>query len=133
MGTDAISPLRQRMIEDMSARQLTPPTQKGHIRACKRFLMHVLPKGFHRIRHYGLFANGNRTANIARARELLGAVPRVAGPEEKKAATPDEPRVLPCPCPRCGDRMIVIEVFAPGCEPRYRPTPAPTPIRIDTS
>ena len=37
MGTDAISPLRQRMIEDMSARQLTPPTQKGHIRACKRF------------------------------------------------------------------------------------------------
>ena len=92
----------------------------------RRFLMHVLPKGFHRIRHYGLFANGNRTANIARARELLGAVPRVAGPEEKKAATPDEPRVLPCPCPRCGDRMIVIEVFAPGCEPRYRPTPTPT-------
>jgi hypothetical protein len=40
-----------------------------------RFLMHVLPKGFHRIRHYGLFANGSRTANIARARELLGAVP----------------------------------------------------------
>ena len=37
MGTDAISPLRQRMIEDMSARQLTPPAQKGHIRACKRF------------------------------------------------------------------------------------------------
>jgi hypothetical protein len=36
MGTDAISPLRQRMIEDMSARQLRPPTQKGHIRACKR-------------------------------------------------------------------------------------------------
>ena len=99
----------------------------------RRFLMHVLPKGFHRIRHYGLFANGNRTANIARARELLGAVPRVARPEEKKAATPDEPRVLPCPCPRCGGRMIVIEVFAPGCEPRYRPTPAPTPIRIDTS
>ena len=37
MGTDAISPLRQRMIEDMSARQLSPPTQKSHIRACKRF------------------------------------------------------------------------------------------------
>ena len=37
----------------------------------RRFLMHVLPKGFHRIRHYGLFANGNRAANIARARELL--------------------------------------------------------------
>jgi Putative transposase/Transposase zinc-binding domain len=99
----------------------------------RRFLMHVLPKGFHRIRHYGLFANGNRAANIARARELLGAAPRIVEPEEEKAAAPDEPRVLPCPCPRCGGRMIVIEVFARGCEPRYPPTPAPTPIRIDTS
>jgi hypothetical protein len=98
----------------------------------RRFLMHVLPKGFHRIRHYGLFANGNRAANIARARELLGAAPRVVEPEEQKTAAPDEPRVLACSCPRCGGRMIVIEVFAPGCEPRY-PTPAPTPIRIDTS
>ena len=99
----------------------------------RRFLMHVLPKGFHRIRHYGLFANGNRAANIARARELLGAAPRIVEPEEEKAAAPDEPRVLPCPCPRCGGRMILIEVFARGCEPRHRPTPAPTPIRIDTS
>jgi len=100
----------------------------------RRFLMHVLPKGFHRIRHYGLFANGNRAANIARARELLGAAPPVVEPVEEKAAAPDEPRVLSCPCPRCGGRMIVIEVFARGCEPRYRPTtPAPTPIRIDTS
>ena len=99
----------------------------------RRFLLHVLPKGFHRIRHYGLFANGDRTANIARARELLGAARRVAEPEEQNAAAPDEPRVLPCPCPRCGGRMIVIEVFARGCEPRHRPTPAPAPIRIDTS
>jgi hypothetical protein len=95
----------------------------------RRFLMHVLPKGFHRIRHYGLFANGNRTANIARARELLGVSQRVVEPEQEKAAAPDEPRVLPCPCPRCGGRMIVIEVFARGCQPSYRPTP----IRIDTS
>jgi hypothetical protein len=100
----------------------------------RRFLMHVLPKGFHRIRHYGLFANGNRAANFARARELLGAAPRVVEPEEETAAAPrDEPRVLPSPCPRCGGRMIVIEVFARGCEPRYRPTPAPTPSSIDTS
>jgi hypothetical protein len=97
----------------------------------RRFLMHVLPKGFHRIRHYGLFANGNRAANIARARELIGAAPQVVEPE--KAAAPDEPRVLPCSCPRCGGRMIFIEVFARGCEPRYRPAPASTPIRIDTS
>jgi hypothetical protein len=98
----------------------------------RRFLMHVLPKGFHRIRHYGLLANGNRAANIAKARELLGAAPRVE-PEKEKSAAPDEPCVLPCPCPRCGGRMRVIEVFARGCEPRYRPAPTPAPIRIDTS
>jgi len=99
----------------------------------RRFLTHVLPKGFHRIRHYGLFASGNRAANIARARELLGAPPPVVDHEEEKAAPPDAPRVLPCPCPRCGGRMIVIEVFERGCEPTYRPTSPPTPIRIDTS
>ena len=49
---------------------MTPPTHEF----IRRFLTHVLPKGLHRIRHYGLFANGNRAANIARARELL-AVP----------------------------------------------------------
>ena len=89
------------------------------------------PKGFHRIRHYGLFANGNRADNIARLRELLRVAP-VVEPEAKTAA-PDEPRVLSCSCPRCGGRMIVIEVFARGCAPPYRPAPVPTPIRIDTS
>ena len=97
----------------------------------RRFLIHVLPKGFHRIRHYGLLATANRAASIARARELLGVEPRAVEPGEEKVAAPDEPRVLPCPCPRCGGRMIVIEMFARGCEPRWRPTPAP--IRIDTS
>jgi len=95
----------------------------------RRFLIHVLPRGFHRIRHYGLFASSNRTANIARARQLLGVASPVVEHEQMKAAAPDEPRVLPCPCPRCGGRMIVIEVFARGCEPTYRPTP----IGIDTS
>ncbi len=99
----------------------------------RRFLIHVLPKGFHRIRHYGLLANTNRAKSMARARELLGAAPRIVEPEEEKAPGAEEPRVLPCPCPRCGGRMIVIEVFARGCEPRYRPTPTPAPIRIDTS
>jgi hypothetical protein len=99
----------------------------------RRFLIHVLPKGFHRIRHYGLLANTNRAESIARARELLGAEPRVVEPEGKKAAALDEPRVLPCPCPRCGGRMIVIEVFAKGSPPRCQPTPPSATIRIDTS
>jgi len=76
----------------------------------------VLPKGFHRIRHYGLFANANRAENIARARALLNVAPPAAAPQEQ-------------PCPRSGGRMIVIETFAPGCEPRWRPMPS----RIDTS
>jgi putative transposase/transposase-like zinc-binding protein len=95
----------------------------------RRFLIHVLPKGFHRIRHYGLLASANRAANIAHAREMLAVPPRPKQPEAPAVA--DQPRVLPRPCPCCGDRMIVIETFDPGCEPRHRPTPAP--IRIDTS
>ena len=97
----------------------------------RRFLIHVLPKGFHRIRHYGLLASGNRAANIAHARELL-AMP-LKEPETAKAAEPGEPSVLPRPCPCCGGRMIIIETFARGCQPKHRPTPAPAEIRIDTS
>ena len=89
----------------------------------------MLPSGFHRIRHYGLFANANRADNIAKARALLGAEPPAADPQQQLDVTPNAPRVLRCPCPRCGARMIVIEVFARGCEPRRRPTPG----RFDTS
>jgi hypothetical protein len=98
----------------------------------RRFLIHVLPKGFHRIRHYGLLANGTRAANLAHARELL-AVPSPPKQPKTPEAAADEPRVLPRPCPCCGSRMIVIETFARGCEPKHRPTPAPAMIRIDTS
>ena len=49
----------------------------------RRFLLHVLPKGFHRIRHYGLFANANRADNIAKARALLGADPPAADPQQQ--------------------------------------------------
>jgi len=94
----------------------------------RRFLMHVLPKGFHRIRHYGLFANANRAKNIATARALLHIVPP-ADPQEQPDIRSDALRVLPCPCPRCGARMIVIEVFARGCEPSCRPMPS----TVDTS
>ena len=98
----------------------------------RRFLIHVLPKGFHRIRHYGLLASGNRAANIAHACELLAVPAPAKEPETPKAAL-DHPRVLPRPCPCCGGRMIVIETFARGCEPKHRPTPPPGEISIDTS
>jgi Putative transposase/Transposase zinc-binding domain len=97
----------------------------------RRFLIHVLPKGFHRIRHYGLLANGDRAANIARARELL-AMP-LKQPEAAEPAQPGEQSVLPRPCPCCGGRMIIVETFARGCQPKHRPTPAPAVIRVDTS
>ena len=79
----------------------------------------MLPKGFHRIRHYGLLANGDRAANIARARELLAMPPK--RPEAAKPAPPSEPSVLPRPCPCCGGRMIIIETFARGCQPKHQP------------
>ena len=90
----------------------------------RRFLLHLLPKGFHRIRHYGLFANANRAENIATARAFLDVAPPPADPQQPSDIAPEAPPVLPCPCPRCGARMIVIEVFEPGCEPRWRPTPS---------
>ena len=90
----------------------------------RRFLSHVLPKGFHRIRHYGLFANGNRAANIARARELLNlSAPTKDKADDVEDANPDEMRILNFPCPCCGGRMIIIEVFAAGMEPKNRSTP----------
>jgi hypothetical protein len=98
----------------------------------RRFLIHVLPGGFHRIRHYGLFANGARADNIARARELLSVRSSQTQSAEANAANADEPPALAQPCPCCGGRMIIIERFERGSTPRYRPTP-PTAIRIDTS
>jgi hypothetical protein len=95
----------------------------------RRFLLHVLPKGFHRIRHYGLFANTTRAESIAKARVLLDVAPPAAEAQKQPDVAPDTPRVLPSPCPCCGARMIVIEVFARGREPRWRPTPG----GIDTS
>ena len=99
----------------------------------RRFLSHVLPTGFHRIRNYGLFANTSRADNIARARELL-AVPKPtsnsASPGSTDASEPPTPE-HPCPC--CGGRMIIIETFERGSSPRYRPTAPAAGIRIDTS
>ena len=96
----------------------------------RRFLIHVLPSGFHRIRHYGLFAGGVRTDTIARARELLNvAVPQYQA-DDADARNSAEPQTLSHPCPCCGGRMIIIETFERGCSPRTRPAAV---IKIDTS
>ena len=99
----------------------------------RRFLMHVLPKGFHRIRHYGLLANGNRADNVANARALLNVPKPDAIPDDPKSADATEPSALSRPCPCCGGRLLIIETFARGCEPNYRPATAPLVIKIDTS
>jgi hypothetical protein len=97
----------------------------------RRFLMHVLPKGLHRIRHYGLLASGNRAANLARIRELLGvAVPE---PEAGPAAEPATPEAYVQLCPCCGGRMRVIEIFQAGAMPQARASSSADVIRIDTS
>jgi len=99
----------------------------------RRFLMHVLPKGFHRIRHYGLLANGNRADMIAKARELLAMAPLEQEAKDLQIAEPAmSPKPTSCCCPRCGGKMMVTELFAQGCAPDYRPPPGPN-IRLDTS
>jgi hypothetical protein len=99
----------------------------------RRFLIHTLPRGFHRIRHYGLFAKTCYADNIARARELL-AVPKPQGePADADGTDGNQPQTLSHPCPCCGGRMIIIETFARGCQPHYRPAAPTVAIRIDTS
>jgi hypothetical protein len=90
----------------------------------RRVLLHTLPKGFHRIRHYGLLASAGCNTNIARARELIAApVPSGDIPTEPNnpgqtasAATDHRP---PCPC--CGGRMIIVETFEHSRAPRGPP------------
>jgi Putative transposase/Transposase zinc-binding domain len=96
----------------------------------RRFLIHVLPEGFHRIRHYGLFANGGRAENIARARQLLNVPAPQNAPSHADSTGDSEPQALSHPCPCCGGRMIIIEIFERGSASRYRPT---VPNRVDSS
>ena len=85
----------------------------------RRFLLHVLPQGFHRIRHYGLLAGSARKDGIALARRLLGVAPQA-----EDDALDDPPDVRP-PRPCCGGHMIVIEAFARWQQPRAPPSNAP--------
>lgn len=102
----------------------------------RRFLLHVLPPGFHRIRHYGLYANGQRRVAIARARQLLDAATAEAAATERTDNDNEAPETAPTPaqrCPSCGGRMIIVESFAAGTAPRLRPSTLIAAIRIDTS
>jgi hypothetical protein len=96
----------------------------------RRFLIHVLPDGFHRIRHYGLFANGGRAENIARARQLLNVPAPQNAPSDADSTGDGEPQPPSHPCRCCGGRMIIIEIFERGHAPRYGP---PVPNRVDSS
>jgi len=90
----------------------------------RRFLLHVLPRRFHRIRHTGLFANGSRAENLARARKLLEvpAAPEGADVQNQEADQDEQTRSQPCPS--CGGNMIVIETFQPGRQPGQQSRPA---------
>ena len=83
----------------------------------RRFLLHNLPRGFHRIRHYGLLASGTRKDNLERARQLLAVAPPAA------TDTDVEPMDVRPPCPCCGGHMVIVEVI----ERRYQPR-APPPV-----
>jgi hypothetical protein len=90
----------------------------------RRFLLHVLPGGFHRIRHYGLLANAGRREHLAQARELLHVVPAAVGPPSSAAA----PVAIVPPtfvCPHCGAAMRIVEIFA-----RSQPIRAPPTLRV---
>lgn len=104
----------------------------------RRFLLHVLPDGFQRIRHYGFLANGNRATKLARIRQLLPAAPQpqqqvvpatqdgatpTAGPEDLSACTTED-EWQPT-CPECGGVMEIVETL-----PKAGPDRS---LRIDTS
>ena len=95
----------------------------------RRFLLHVLPSGFHRIRHYGLLAGAMRADNIERVRQLLAAAEAAPQPS-READNPDEDISPMRRCPCCGGRMIIVETFE-GSRP-WR-SPPPSRIRIDSS
>jgi Putative transposase len=96
----------------------------------RRSLIHVLPKGFHRIRHYGLFARSARADTIATARKLLNLV-TPAAQQTPKINPAVQARAHPCPC--YGGRMFIIETFEAGCQPRRRAAAPLVAIGIDTS
>jgi hypothetical protein len=86
----------------------------------RRFLLHVLPSGFHRIRHYGLIANAQRNNYLARARELLQLLPNTAT-QPRDADAPTGMMRATFVCPDCGAAMIIIDTFVRGQSIRAPP------------
>jgi hypothetical protein len=99
----------------------------------RRFLMHVLPQGFHRIRYYGWLTSQTRVKNIERIRELLAAPLIPIDAIKAVNAKPEETKAPEHPCPCCGGRMRIIETFLRGQQPKYRRSPVSPKVRIDTS
>jgi hypothetical protein len=106
----------------------------------RRFLMHVLPAGFHRIRYYGMLTSSKRAKNVARARELLKPPPviaidaiKAASTKADESSTKAEQQTTKHNCPCCGGSMTIIERFARGTTPRHQPTAVIVAVRIDTS
>jgi len=77
----------------------------------RRFLLHVLPNGFHRIRHYGLFANTYRADKLALCRSLLDVPSAPTDRHDDDDSGPSGSNHEPPPCPCCGSRMKIIEIF----------------------
>jgi hypothetical protein len=102
----------------------------------RRFLMHVLPKGFHRIRHYGLLANGGvtRAEKLDRARQLIAATgqlnPLPTTPQKATCQDTTRPDTFEHPCPLCGGRMVIIDTFEAPRSPHFAPV---SMLTINTS
>ncbi len=92
----------------------------------RRFLLHVLPSGFHRIRHYGLLANGSRRLGLAAARQLLGVHAAAAAAIAGEVAANDEPDSKPPTfmCRHCGRPMAILRLLAPESSIRAPPRTA---------
>ena len=92
----------------------------------RRFLLHVLPGGFHRIRHYGLLTNGARKTNLALARELLNVQPALAAPvgNDEPTGIAAQPAFV---CRHCGHAMMILQTFVRGELIRAPPPPGCTP------
>ena len=100
----------------------------------RRFLLHVLPDGFHRIRHYGFLTGAARADTVARIRQMIagaaGALPADKRTDEQKGsadALANDEIEMSFSCRCCGGRMIIIECFARSAAPQF------TTARCDTS